>query len=258
MSDKLDTGKFSLAYTESDIEDPLLWERHFHAQYEMIGVLEGDIVIMLEGKKYRLQAQQTAIISPLCYHTVTANVNSRYRRVTALFDAAAIAEPLRGHFEGGIAIFAAFQTESLKNLCQKGDAYYGPLADALMTQCLYACAEAGQTDSSMETDVFLQQAIDYIDRHLYEKIRLGDLADFTSRSESSFSHLFTKKMNISPKQYILQKKLALAHRLIREGMPPTTVAAKLGYENYSNFYRLYVKQYGTAPTGRANKKDTAG
>lgn len=250
MSDKLETGKFSLTYRESDIHNPLLWERHFHAQFEMIGVLEGDIVIMLEGKKYRLQEKQTAIIAPLCYHTVTANVNSRYRRVTALFDGTAIPEALRGHFEGtgDIAIFTFSQTESLKNLCQKGDAYYAPLADALMTQCLYACAESGQADNSTETDVFLQRAIDYIDRHLYEKIQLRDLAKVTSRSESSLSHLFAKKMNISPKQYILQKKLALAHRLIREGMASTVVAAKLGYENYSNFYRLYLKQYGTAPT----------
>lgn len=248
MSHTLDTGKFQLVYRESDIDNPLLWERHFHAQFEMIGVLEGDIVIMLEGKKYRLQEKQTAIISPLCYHTVTANVNSRYRRVTALFDAAAIAQPIREHFTGEIAIFAAPQMERLKQLCQKADPHYGPLADALMTQCLYACAESGQDGSSIETDAFLRQAIDYIDRHLYEKIRLADLASFTSRSESSFSHLFTKKMNISPKQYILQKKLALANRLIREGMPATAVAARLGYENYSNFYRLYLKQYATAPT----------
>ena len=48
-------------------------------------------------------------------------------------------------------------------------------------------------------------------------------------------------MNISPKQYILQKKLALANKLMDEGVPRTVVAMQVGYENYSNFYRLYRK-----------------
>ena len=57
-------------------------------------------------------------------------------------------------------------------------------------------------------------------------------------------------MNISPKQYILRKKLATARKLIAEGTPPTVAAMQVGYENYSNFYRQYTKHYGTAPTKR--------
>jgi AraC-like DNA-binding protein len=48
-------------------------------------------------------------------------------------------------------------------------------------------------------------------------------------------------MGISPKQYVLQKRMALAAKLIREGVPPTKVALRVGYENYSNFYRIYQK-----------------
>ncbi|MBR2432538.1 MAG: helix-turn-helix domain-containing protein, partial [Clostridia bacterium] len=73
-------------------------------------------------------------------------------------------------------------------------------------------------------------------------ILLDDIAKYTSRSKSSFCHLFESKMNISPKQYILQKKLALASKLIDEGVPHTVAAMQVGYENYSNFYRLYRKK----------------
>ena len=47
-------------------------------------------------------------------------------------------------------------------------------------------------------------------------------------------------------EFILQKKLALANKLIDEGVPRTVAAMQIGYENYSNFYRLYLKHYGTA------------
>ena len=60
-------------------------------------------------------------------------------------------------------------------------------------------------------------------------------------------HLFEERMKISPKQYILQKKLALANKLIEDGVPPTLAAVRIGYDNYSNFYRMYRKRYGNCP-----------
>jgi len=42
---------------------------------------------------------------------------------------------------------------------------------------------------------------------------------------------------------------ALAAKLIREGTPPTEVALRVGYENYSNFYRMYQRHLHAAPLG---------
>jgi methylphosphotriester-DNA--protein-cysteine methyltransferase len=64
-------------------------------------------------------------------------------------------------------------------------------------------------------------------------------------------------MKISPKQYILQKKLALANKMIGEGISPTETAVQLGYENYSSFYRMYVKQYDTMPKRTRRSKEKA-
>ena len=250
MENGFETAHFHFEYTESDIATSVLWERHCHARFEMIGVLEGDISIMLEGKNYRLTKHQTAIIPPLCYHTITANKNGRYHRLTALFDASAIPEALRTHFldRSEISIFFATHIEDIKNICCEADVgFYAPLAESLMVQCFYEKIAAAQNSMVTETDEFLQQAIAYIDAHLHEKILLEDIARCTSRSKSSFSHLFEEKMNISPKQYILHKKLALANKMIRDGTPPTDAAMRLGYENYSNFYRMYYKQYGVSP-----------
>ncbi len=52
------------------IDNPVLWDSHCHAQFEMIAVLEGDISIMLEGRSYRLTEKQTVIIPQLLYHTM--------------------------------------------------------------------------------------------------------------------------------------------------------------------------------------------
>ena len=246
------TNEFDFEYIESEISNQVLREKHCHAQFEMIAVSEGDINIMLEDKSYRLKENQTIIIPPLCYHSITVNGSGTYRRVTVLFDISAIPETLQSEFikKGtNIAITISPLIEKLKEICLKNNSgFYAPLAQSLMVQIFYETIKSEKTFEEPETDEFLKEIILYIDRHLHEKILLDDLAKHTSRSKSSVCHLFEEKMNISPKQYILQKKLALASKLIGDGTPPTIAAMQLGYENYSNFYRLYLKHFGKKPT----------
>ena len=252
----LKTNDCEFEYIESKIDHPILWESHCHAQYEMIAVADGDITVMLEGQKYRLQKNQIIIIPPLFYHSVTAKGEGIYRRITALFGPDAIPSVLQGEFtnqERNTAIDSS-RIEKIKEICQKADAsFYEPLLQSLMVEIFYDALQIPQAPTKIETDEFLQKTFSYIDQHLHEKILLDDLAKYTSRSKSSFCHLFEAKMNISPKQYILQKKLALASKLIDEGVPHTVAAMQVGYGNYSNFYRIYMKHFGTSPTKVKNR-----
>lgn len=255
MRNSFDTGGFRLEYIHSEIDRPVLLESHCHGQFELIAVAEGDVNIILEGKSYRLTNQQAAIIPPLAYHAVTANKRGSYRRITALFDISEVPAVLQTEFTKQLPEMAVVflpYVEKLKEVCQKADsAFYGPLAQSLMIQILYDVIKESKAPDHIETDVFLQKALGYIDRHLHEKILLEDLAKHTARSKSSFCHLFEQKMNISPKQYILQKKLALANKLISEGTPAVMAAAQVGYDNYSNFYRLYRKNNGKSPANKS-------
>lgn len=251
MIHSVKTSDFEFEYIESKIDHPILWESHCHAQYEMIAVADGDITVMLEGQKYRLQKNQIIIIPPLFYHSVTAHGEGSYRRITALFGIDAIPSVLQDKFtnqERNTAIDAS-RIEKIKEICQKKNSvFYASLLQSLMIEIFYDTLQIPKATTKIETDEFLQKTFKYIDLHLNEKILLDDLAKYTARSKSSFCHLFESKMNISPKQYILQKKLALASKLINEGTPPTVASVRIGYENYSNFYRIYMKHFGISPT----------
>lgn len=258
MTERFVAGDFLIEYIKSRNDAPVVWEKHCHTQYELISVLEGDITLMLEGRSYRIRTGQAVIVPPLFYHAVTANQKGLYRRVTALFTLAAVPEVLQPHFQNkdaALAVFRGEQSEELGMLCRERDKlFYAPLGESLMIRLLYGDVQAGQNDTVAETDEFLRQVISYIDAHLCERITLEELAVYTSRSKSSVSHLFEEKMNITPKQYILQKKLALAHKMIEDGATPTATAMQVGYENYSNFYRVYRKLFHTSPSGRAVEK----
>ncbi len=248
----LNCGDLEIKYNESNIASTVLWEKHCHSRFELIAVLEGDVNVMLEGLTFRLKADQCIVIPPLSYHSITINEGGIYRRVTALFPIDTVPEILHRDFTSGAAtVFYSDCIERLKTVVQKGSPeFYEPLAESLMTEVFYGMLDAKKNSPTPDRDDFLQRATRYIDQHIGEKISLDDLSRHSSRSRSSFSHLFEDKMGISPKQYILRKKLATARKLIAEGTPPTTAAMQVGYENYSNFYRMYLKHYGTAPTKR--------
>ena len=245
-------GDVEIKYNETNIASSVLWEKHCHSRFELIAVLEGDVSVMLEGLTYRLVAGQCIVVPPLAYHSITINAVGAYRRVTALFPLDTVPEILHRDFTVGVsAVFYSDSIERLKSTVQKNATdLYAPLAKSLMVEVFYSMLEAKRNNTIPDKDDFLEKTVRYIDGHIGEKITLDDLARHTSRSKSSFSHLFEEKMGISPKQYILHKKLATARKLIAEGTPPTTAAVQVGYENYSNFYRMYLKHYGTAPAKR--------
>ena len=254
MHRHFDGERFHLEYKEDRIDRELLWESHCHAEFELISVLEGDVSIILEGFPYRLTDHCTAIVSPLRYHTIRANRHGSYRRITALFDLSAVPEVLRPHFlhkDASLPIFSSDAAKELRTVALSDDpAFYAPLTDGLMIRLLYGDAAAGRGSEPQEIDETLGALLAYVNAHIGEQITLSDLAVHVARSSSAVSHLFREKMGVSPKQYILQKKLALAEQMIRSGMPPTVAAVEIGYDNYSNFYRMYKKQLGVSPSDR--------
>lgn len=248
MLHRFHTDLFQFEYKESQIDDSVLWESHCHPRFELIGVLEGDVNVMLEGTSHRLTEGQVIMVPSLYYHTITANQRMNNRRVIVLFDPVAIPEVLMDTLVSHPipTVFFSPHIESLRAICQsEHHTLYIPLAEALMTEIFYDALKKTTEQTLLATDEFLEKTLSYIDRHLCERILLCDLARLTSRSKSSFCHLFEEKMKISPKQYILQKKLAYADKLIGEGVPRTEAALRIGYENYSNFYRLYKKNLPT-------------
>ena len=239
------TSEFCMEYTESEVGRGVLFESHCHTQLEMIAVLEGDITVTVEGKGYRLKRNQGILIPPLAYHAVTAAAGTAYRRITVLFGGTVIPgvlQPFFGEGSEGMTVGVAAYTERLRGILLREDPdFYSPLAKSMMVEILYDAIAAPHSPAEDGTDDFLKQALLYIEAHLHEKILLDDLARHTARSKSSFCHLFEKRMNVSPKQYILQKKIAVAQKLIGEGVPHTAAALRVGYENYSSFYRLLKK-----------------
>ena len=74
-----------------------------------------------------------------------------------------------------------------------------------------------------------------------------DLARKFYVSSSTLSHLFKQKMGISIYHYVTQRRLISAKNLISKGMALEQVATRVGFSDYSAFYRVFRQEYGISP-----------
>ena len=90
----------------------------------------------------------------------------------------------------------------------------------------------------------------YIAKHINEPISVEDIANELNVSVSHLAHSFKKQMNISIHQYILKKKLVIAHHKILDGKPATQAAIECGFNDYSGFYKQFKKMFDKAPSAK--------
>ena len=98
-----------------------------------------------------------------------------------------------------------------------------------------------------EKPELLDQVLSYVEGHLSEKITLSDMARHFYVSESTISQTFRKKMGVSFYRCVTQRRLIAAKSLIEMGKPMEEVGQKVGFADYSSFYRAFKQEYGISP-----------
>ena len=93
----------------------------------------------------------------------------------------------------------------------------------------------------------IAELIRYINEHLNEKLTLEQLAQQVNYSESYICHLFKKLTNKTLVSYIQEKRIEQAAILIRQGVPVNQAAERVGFNNYSYFYKSFKKLKGCGP-----------
>ncbi|MBR4072405.1 MAG: helix-turn-helix transcriptional regulator, partial [Clostridia bacterium] len=90
--------------------------------------------------------------------------------------------------------------------------------------------------------------IDYINRNLYEDITLEDISKKVHLSVSQMNRNFKKLTGSTVHNYIISKRLIAAQIMINEGKSAAEACHLSGFKDYSSFFRIYKKRFGTAPT----------
>ena len=108
-----------------------------------------------------------------------------------------------------------------------------------------------------EKPELLDQVLAYIEAHLAERITLGDIAKHFWVSQSTISQTFKNKLGVSFYRCVTQRRLIAAKSLIIEGVPLESVSQKVGFSDYSSFYRAFKQEFGISPRQFRKKQEAA-
>jgi len=100
----------------------------------------------------------------------------------------------------------------------------------------------------------LRQALEYIEANLSEDVSLAGIADACAASISSLVRGFRTALGVSPHHWVLNRRIALAQRLIYEGATPLSeVAASCGFADQSHLTRVFMRKVGSSASAWRRK-----
>lgn len=94
----------------------------------------------------------------------------------------------------------------------------------------------------------LRHALEFIEAHLNHDVGLSDVADAASTSVSSLTRGFKAALGVSPHRWLLNRRIALAQRLIyASNASLADVAAACGFADQSHLTRVFLRTVGSSP-----------
>ena len=99
------------------------------------------------------------------------------------------------------------------------------------------------------SDESLGRVMDYLSRHYSEVIRLSEVAEMVNMSESSFCRFFKQHTSKSFIDFLTDIRLGAASRaLIDSSLSIAEIGYECGFNNLSNFNRIFKKKKGVTPS----------
>lgn len=94
----------------------------------------------------------------------------------------------------------------------------------------------------------IKRAVDYIEEHMGEEIKIADLANHCYLSPFYFQRLFHDTTGYSIEKYIQYRRLACATIGLQEGKPVGQVAIDHGFKSPEHFSRAFKSIYKMTPS----------
>ena len=263
-------GGASFYHSHSETPDAKRFERHCHNNYELIYVVKGKGKYVVESAEYPLLPNTVLLLRPYEYHYVCPQSDSAYERYVFHFssnlflDAADRLEMTNQNKTGSAGIyFSDDQTtptvlsqlqmlnetlssrpSALTEQPSRAETLLRITINQILILLSYLRADAPE-DAENE---WIAKVIRYLGNHMNEDISLEEMARHFFVSKYHLCHTFRNHTGTSIFSYLTTKRIALAQQYLEEGMPANDAADRVGFHDYSVFYRAYRKITGESPS----------
>ena len=99
----------------------------------------------------------------------------------------------------------------------------------------------------LSPDNYVDYAVQFI-RSNYQHLKISEVAEYIGINRAYLSEIFTRKMYMSPQEYLLQVRMSKARELLRQtDLPINVIAREIGYEDPLSFSKIFKKRYNVSP-----------
>lgn len=257
-------------YTHNKTVNPSDIDFHLHDRFEIYFFISGNVNYLIEKKVYSLEYGDLLVINSHEIHKPSFLTGNTYERIVVHFDPSIprlLSPPdfnllncftnrpkgsnnrlslnkdqLNGLFE----IF--IKMERLENDCKKSTVILKLICFLeLLVFINNAFSSSQQSDIHLKLPQKLVPILDYIDENLHNELSLGTLEREFYIDRFHLSRLFKKSIGSSIYEYIIMKRISKAKTLLAEGHNVTYTAGMCGFNDYSNFLRMFKRIVGMPP-----------
>ena len=223
---------------------------HWHREFEINRILEGQGQFILGEEKYIASKGDIVIIPPNVLHAAYATEGN-----TLTYDALVFNHSILGTGSNDRSTAECIQPIingqlKITMLISAKDSFQN---------CVKQIFESAKENSSLselilkeETDVhyseLIRPALEYMAIHYGEDITVEQLADITHLSKSYFMGCFKKATGIGAIEHLTQIRIkTVCDALVSSDAHVADLAYNCGYDNLSNFNRQFKRMIGCTP-----------
>lgn len=155
-----------------------------------------------------------------------------------------------------LTIFDALESE----LAAQRDGYWpcrsrSQLIELLfLIERLYMEPEISVTVVLDHTSNLISEIIIYLHTHYSEKVTIADLTSIFHVNRTTLTEQFNKEVGVPIMTYLIQLRIRLATSFLRDTLIPVSeVEERTGFNDSSNFFRMFKKHIGLSPTDYRQK-----
>ena len=254
---------FDFSYTMDKQPPDSLDIRHCHDTYEVLYVLEGTGRFMIEGTSFDIKPGTLLVIRPFEYHSMQLDKDSQYERYVIHFsedylvaDALALLQTIFEGVDGSGKLYTASSlSKNILPVFERFDTAEslpenekGIYVKTLLSELMVFLSVSGGEQIQINEGELGARVIRYLNENIARNVSLDTLARRFFVSKYYLCRAFKKHNGVSVHGYINHKRVMYAKQLIEQGETASGAAYKVGFGDYSAFYRAYVKIIGKAPT----------
>ena len=265
----------SCSYKEEPIDSKIRF-LHCHDGYEVLMMKRGNVGMQIEDRTITLQPGDIVLIPPYVFHFACQQSSDTYCRVVLNMKETVIQSLIARDESYRHIIDVFYQTpdyhihvngSTLRQLIDiacaleaasgsKADAYGANILSKSLLSIILVILNR-QAASSVAPILPQTQApsmpkvvtdvIHYVDQNLAGDLSVSGIAESVHLNSVYLTRLFRQYSGLSLQQYIIEKRLAEAKRMLRNGQSPTDVCYACGFNNYSNFSRTFTNHVKISP-----------